>query len=645
MKKTIGMLAHVDAGKTTLSEQFLYHTGAISQWGRVDHKNAFMDCNEIEKERGITVYAEQTVIQYQGDTYVLIDTPGHVDFSQEMERSIDVLDYAILIVSGVEGVESHTETVWQLLKKSGVPVFIFINKMDRDGASFHSVVDDLQTNLSNNIIAYNHIIDQTVKEALAEQNEAALDAYLDGKGDAGFWKQQLISAVRHRQLFLAMKGSALNDEGIQAFVQSFHSLTITNYHENEMVKGRIYRIRHDEKGVRETFVKILQGRLSVRDHVVIDNELRLATAQDNPEEIHKVTQIKQYYANKAIAVDVATAGDIVALQGLSDVRVTATPKIMPALTAKVEFDIAELPEVMAAMKQLEAEDPTLNVKWEDGSRALHVSIMGIIQLQVLESVMLRRFGLTVTFGKPTIMYKEAIRHPVTGYGHFEPLKHYAEVHLKIEPADSNTGIQFKSACHTDDLTIGQQNTIRTHVFERLHRGILTGASLTDVTITLLIGRAHNKHTHGGDFREATYRAIRQGLEQADNQLLEPYYLFRIKVVSEHIGRVMSDLQKYHALSEAPQANGNQVMVTGRAPVATIMQYPLELAIFTHGKGSIALTFDGYDVCHNTEAVIEQKKYDKDNDPLYTSSSVFCTKGKGYTVKWDDAQAAMHCSTS
>ncbi|MED3575306.1 translation factor GTPase family protein [Cytobacillus praedii] len=649
MNKTIGILAHVDAGKTTFSEQILYHTKSIKQRGRVDHKDAFLDSHEIERQRGITVFADQAIFSYQNSTYFLIDTPGHVDFSPEMERAIQVMDYAIIIISAVEGIEGHTETVWTLLRKYQVPTFFFINKTDRVGANVESVLEEIKLNLTKDIFLISDSfnegeMDEEFIEFAAERNEHLLEQYMEIGYQKDLWLKTLQEMIHQNQLFLCGSGSALQDIGIDHFLEVFDQLTVTDYVPEAPFSGRVYKIRHDENGTRISFIKALSGSMKVRD------EVRYWNGQHEISE--KITQIRVYGGNKYKTVDHVNAGELFAVTGLSMTTIgnyigekteTVDFEMVPTLRSKVNFEPSvNIKEALRFFKILDVEDPSLNVIWEESLQQIHIHVMGTIQLEVLEQVVLERFQLKVSFEEPEILYKETIDTSAVGYGHFEPLGHYAEVHLKLEPGERNSGITFCNACHADDLTAGNQNVIEQHLFEREHNGLLTGSPLTDVKVTLLTGRAHNKHTSGGDFREAAYRALRQGLEKASNILLEPIYHYKIKVDIDQMGRVLADIQTASGKFEPPLTEENKVILTGTVPVATFMNYSTQLAAFTHGKGTISLRFAGYERCHNKKDVIEKIDYDKNADPAYTSSSIFCSKGQGYSVPWDEAEELMHC---
>lgn len=646
MYKTIGVLAHVDAGKTTFSEQLLYHTLSIKERGRVDHQDAFLDNHSIERKRGITIFAEQGRIHYNDDTYTLIDTPGHVDFSPEMERAIRVMDYAILIISAVDGIEGHTETVWQLLKKYDIPTFLFINKMDREGADLQVVMTSIQKELTDEALLLTEkvtsdYIPQDVIEWLAVRDETLLEQYMEGTIDFQNCFQIFCSMIQHRQAFVCMAGSALKDIGIKEFFEQFALLTKTSYQADNSFKGLVYKIRHDEKNQRLTFMKALQGTLRVRDEFSFGNG------------IEKITEIRLYNGQRFETVQQVEAGEIFAVKGISKAQIGQVIgnnvvnqdefELTPTLQAKVVYDgSVHIKELLSYFRILEAEEPTLKVVWSEKFQEINVHVMGVIQLEVLLEVIETRFGIQVQFEDPKILYMETIQQPVIGYGHFEPLKHYAEVHLKMEPTPRGSGIQFKNECHADDLSVGHQRLIEKHLFEREHHGLLTGYPITDICFTLLTGRAHQKHTEGGDFREATFRALRQGLEKAENLLLEPYYRFKMKASTDLIGRMMTDIQQASGRFEPPIIIEDQVTIIGKVPVSTFMNYSTTFATYTNGKGSLSLQFTGYDLCHNSEEVIEQIGYDKNADPEYSSSSIFCAKGKGYSVPWYEAEDAMHC---
>ena len=647
MKKTFGIFAHVDAGKTTFSEQILYYTKSIRKKGRVDYKEAFLDSQKVEKERGITVFSDVGTFSYDGDTYYLIDTPGHIDFSPEMERTLSILDYAILVVSAVEGIQGHTETLWNLLKKRKIPTFIFINKIDRVGADVNKVYQQLKRRFSEDIclLSNNSLMNLSDEEIefIAGKDEELLNLYFEDNYNNQLWINKLKFLVKERQIFVASSGSALLDQGVREFLDIFNKLTMTNYELTDIFTGKVFKIRYDEKGTRITYIKALSGLLKVKDELVYNH---------NGEEIReKVNEIRAYNGVKYEIKDVASAGDVFAVTGISNMKAgmgigiedSTEEEMIPTLTAKVLYDsTVNIKEVLKYFKILESEEKTLNVQYDEILKEMHINVMGKIQLEVLKEIIQERFNLNVEFDKPEILYKETIGNEVNGYGHFEPLRHYAEVHLKLLPGERGEGIVFENRCHNDYLTPGQQNLIKTHIFEKKHRGILTGSEIDDIKVILITGRAHIKHTEGGDFREATKRALRQGLDSAENILLEPYYNFKIEVDNQLLGRVLSDVQKMNGTFNEQQSVGDRVIITGRGPVATFMDYSLEFQALSKGKGGLSLMYGGYDVCHNAEEVIERIGYNKDADPEYTSSSIFCAKGVGYSVKGDEVVNYMHC---
>ncbi|WP_238654932.1 elongation factor G [Paenibacillus piscarius] len=644
---TVGLLAHVDAGKTTFAEQLLFHTEAIRRRGRVDHQDSFMDTHEIEKTRGITVFADQAEFTYKDSRYFLLDTPGHVDFSPEMERCLQVLDYAVVILSAVEGVQSHTETLWQLLRQHRIPVLFFINKTDRAGSDPARVLKEIHELLSPDamLLPPQPGAAWTDEEMafLAERNETLLERYLEGKLTDSDCSSALRTMVKRGGIFPCMQGSALLDQGVEEFLHYLDAIVFTEYDYRLPFGGRVYKIRHDARGTRITYIKALQGVLKNRDS--------LAYGLEPERSSERVTGIRKYNGTDYSAADWAAAGELFAVVGLSgalpgtgvgECTGILEGGLTPTLKSKVLFEPpVHLKELMLVFGQLGAEDPSLNVSWEESLQELHIQVMGGIQLEILEQIVAERFGLRIAFGPPEILYKETITGRVYGCGHFEPLGHYAEVHLLLEAGERGSGITFVNKCHPDDLAVGYQNQIGQHVLESGHHGLLTGSPLTDLKVTLLSGRAHNKHTSGGDFREATHRALRHGLEQAENVLLEPVYELRIRIESGDVGKVMSDIQQAGGSFEPPDLTESKAVITGTAPVASFMNYGARLASMTQGKGSLSLRVSGYQPCHQAEAVIQQRGYNKNADPAYTSASIFCAKGEGYTVPWEEAARHMH----
>lgn len=641
MDKTIGILAHVDAGKTTFSEQVLYHTKSIRSRGRVDHKDSFLDNNDIEKRRGITVFSEQAIFNYKDSTYYLVDTPGHADFSAEMERAMKIMDYAIVIVSAVEGIQGQTDVIWELLRKHNIPTFFFINKVDRVGADVSRVLKEIKANLTEEVF----LIDSTnfsdeLIEFIAEKDEKLLETYFKDGYKEDLWISSMKKLIKKNEIFPCMSGAALQDQGVEEFLQVFDMLSFTEYDKNEAFSGSIYKIRHDKAGNKITYIKALSGSLRVKEELQIEDK------------IEKVNELRIYNGDKFESVPEVLAGQIFGITGLLSSKVgfgvgelheKTRYDLVPTLKSKVLFDEKLNPkDVLNYFKTLEEEDPALNVVWHEKLKEIEVHIMGKIQLEVLKEVVKERFNLDVDFGPCEILYKETIAKGSTGCGHFEPLRHYAEVHLRLEPGERNTGIVFLNECSLEDLEINYQRLVKTHIFEREHRGLLTGSAVTDLKITLINGRSHIKHTSGGDFREATYRALRQGLESTENILLEPYYKFKIDAGIDYMGRILSDIQKLNGSFESPEILENKITVIGRGPVSTFMNYAMEITEVTNGKGRISFKFDGYDVCHDAEAVINKIGYNKNSDMEYTSTSVFCSKGQSYLVPWDKAKEYMHC---
>ncbi len=649
MKKTIGILAHVDAGKTTFAEQILYHGKGIKTRGRVDHKDSFLDSHSIEKDRGITVFSDQGIFTYEDSTYYLIDTPGHIDFSSEMERAIQIMDYAIIIINGAEGVQGHTETVWELLREHKVPVFFFINKVDRDAVDISHVVEEIYSSLTPDIyyIKENFEVQNLTTELvefIAQRDDILFEKYIEEEYDSELWLSSMIRMIKDGKLFPCFSGSALQDIGVEEFLGIFHLLTYTNYTDEGKFSGYVYKIGHDHEDSKISYIIALNGKLKLRDEISygnIDNRTN-----------EKITQIRKYNGNNYITVNEVAAGDVFGVAGLTGTKVGQAigdlhrvfdHHMVPTLKSKVILDKElNVGIVLRNLRILEEEDPVLNISWDEDLQEIQVHIMGIIQLEVLKRLVEERFHMDIDFGPCEIFYKETIKNQVIGYGHFEPLGHYAEVHLKLEPGERGRGIVFENKCHADDLAVGNQNLVKTHIYEKPYKGILTGSPITDMKITLLTGRGNKEHTKGGDFREATSRAIRQGLEQANNILLEPYYSFKIETELDYMGRVISDIQRLCGNLKSHEIGDNRVIIIGRGPVATFMDYPIELISFTKGKGKIKLSFDGYDICHNTEEIIEEKDYLKNADSGFTSNSIFFTKGQAYVVKASEAKNHMHC---
>lgn len=633
MKKTIGIVAHVDAGKTSLSEQILYLGGAIRTVGRVDKKSSFLDFNEIEKERGITVFSESAGFTIGENTFYLLDTPGHADFAAETERAIKAIDFAILTLSAVEGVQSHTVTLWNILKKNGIPVFVFINKTDRQGADVQKVLSQLKEEFGDGFIICENLNDAA--EEIACLDDELTEEYLEN----GFTEEKFIPAcrklIKDRKLFPVFKGCALSGEGIKEFLSSLDELTETEYNPDGEFSAFVWKVRRN-KTERTVFLKILSGTLKAKD--IIDGE--------------KVNEIRLYSGNKSTPVGEVSAGDVCAVSGLlkaksgcfiGENKREAEFSAIPALYAKAEFDSDKDPvKILEYFKILEDEEPTLSVKWNERIKEITVRVMGTVELEVLSDTLSKRFGENITFGEPNIVYMETIKGKSHGAGHYEPLKHYAEVHFLLEEAPRGSGITFESKVSTDELSLNWQRLIETHIFEKEHVGALTGFPITDIKFTLTAGRSHLKHTEGGDFRKAVYAAVRQGLFKAESVLLEPWYKFRIQVPMEFTGRVLSDITKMSGEFSPPETHGDKTVISGVCPLSEIMNYGRELAAFTSGKGVFFGSLTGYRECHNSAEVIEKIGYDKERDKENSADSVFCSHGAGFLVKWYEADEYMHC---
>lgn len=674
MRKTLGIFAHVDGGKTTFSEQLLYHGGVIRKPGRVDQKNTVMDGNEVEKARGITIYADQSWFEYQSDEYYLLDTPGHVDFSAETERAATVLDYAILLVDASFGVAAHTVTLFRMLERFQIPVFIFLNKTDLAHADTGQTMKEIGDRLTRDaVLIEDWPCEKTdleiLTEFVAERDEEIMEDYLEA---VPIEKDRLFGAlrtlIRERRGVLCMKGSALNDQGISQFFQAFHELTESRYKEEEPFFGLVYKVRYDEKGQRVTFLKVLSGVLKSREEVrVVRMEGQQKADGADKEETEKIHEIRLYSGKQSQTAGWAPAGSLCAVTGLTipvcqDLLASLVYKegeekevsafisqyvgrkekmqMRPALQAQITSETTDSHTLFCALKTLEEEEPRLFAEMRE-DKSLVAGVMGKIQLEVLEQTLKDRFGIDAFFAPPKVLYRETIAGPVMGFGHYEPLRHYAEVHLRLEPGPRGSGITFASECHVDTLAINYQNLVRTHVFERTHKGILTGSPLTDVKIVLTSGKSHLKHTEGGDFREAVYRAIRQGLEKADNVLLEPWYQFEISAPGEYAGKIMADIQKRFGVFEPLTAAEGMVSISGRGPASAFMDYGMDLAAKTQGKASISMVWGGYQKCRNQEEVIAERRYDKGRDKENPSSSVFCSHGAGFVVNWNEVEDYIH----
>lgn len=635
MKKlVIGILAHVDAGKTTLSEGMLYLSGTVRKLGRVDHKDAFLDTYSLERDRGITIFSKQAVFSLGNRRINLLDTPGHVDFSAEMERTLQVLDYAVLVISGADGVQGHTETLWKLLKLYEIPTFIFINKMDQPGTARESLLTELKERLDEGCIVFGKGKNVESLEEIAMTDEAVLDYFMEHETVRN---EDICRLIRERKIFPCYFGSALKLDGVQELLAGFEEY-MKPFDGKKEFGARVFKISRDDKGERLTFLKVTGGKLVVKMPI-------------NKEE--KINQIRIYSGAKYEAVNEVEAGGVCAVTGLSSSYIgqglgvekgTAAPFLEPVLTYQMILpEGADTTKVLRELKQLEEEEPLLNIVWNPALEEIHVQLMGEVQTEILKTMIAERFHLDVEFGTGKIVYKETIKSPVVGVGHYEPLRHYAEVHLKMEPLEAGSGLVFDTDCSEDVLDRNWQRLILTHLQEREHPGVLTGAPITDMKITIVAGRAHLKHTEGGDFRQATYRAVRQGLKSAESVLLEPWYSFVLEVPSEQVGRAMSDIGQMNGSFEGPEAEDKQGMVrlTGTAPASEMRDYQREVWAYTKGRGRITLTLKGYEPCHNAEEVIEEIGYDSERDVDNPTGSVFCAHGAGFLVKWDEVPEYMH----
>ncbi len=635
---TLGFLAHVDAGKTTLCERILYQAGALRRLGRVDAQSAFLDSDPLERQRGITIFASEAGFVHRDTSFTLLDTPGHVDFSSEMERVLSVLDCAVVVVSAVEGIQPHTETIWQLLSDHNIPTFFFLNKTDRPGADPAGVLASLKARFSPAVCDLAHGFSTDAVERIAESDDDLLAHYFEEGYQPSLWLPAARRLIAFRRLFPCFCGSALSGQGVEALMDALSSLLAPPPVLEGPLQARAFRVRYDAKGVRWVHLRILQGTLAPKQAVGRE----------------KVHELRVFQGDRSQPASLAKAGEVCAVSGLSlraggaiGLPGLPQPRLQPALSAEVLYPDDVAPQrVATAFGQLEEEDPLLRVAFDDQTHRLHIQLMGKIQLEVLSAQVPQRFGFPVSFGPCRIVYRETIAKPVCGYGHFEPLRHYAEVHLRLEPGQRGSGITFSSDCPTDLLGKNWQNLIRTHVFEKKHKGILTGSELCDVHITLLNGRAHIKHTEGGDFREATYRAIRQGLEQLAAAggcvLLEPYYSFEAAVQPEQLGRLMADLQRMECSFEPPVTEEDGVLLCGRGPAQALSGYGLEFISYTRGKGILSLSFDGYEPCAHPQQVIEEIGYDAKHDLQNPSFSVFCSHGAGFPVPWQEVPAYIHC---
>ena len=641
----VGLLAHVDAGKTTLAEALLYQAGAIRTRGRVDHGDSHLDTDEMERRRGITIFSNQASLAWHDVEMTLVDAPGHVDFSAEAERTLQALDVAVLVVSATSGVQPHTRTMWRLLAERAIPTFVFVNKCDLAGADYAAVMEQLQERLSPACVDVEDLEDPDTLEALAMCDERAMEEYLEL--DGALEPATLRRLVAERAVVPCVSGSALHGQGVELLLDRLAGLTGERVWP-ESFSARVYKVSRSERGERLCWIKVTGG--SLRARMVIEGETRGRAWTD------KVGQVRVSVGPKFEPASEVPAGQLCVVSGLAhalpgDVLgsdragLSVAPRLEPVLTYRVELGGADVHAVLAALRELEDEDPLLAVSWSEQLQEVQLRCMGEIQLEVVRETLATRFGLAVDFGPGGITYRETITAPAMGVGHFEPLRHYAEAHLLLEPLPRGTGMVFGSVCSEDDLDRNWQRLILTNAMERAHAGVLIGAPITDVRVTLVAGRAHPKHTEGGDFRQATYRAIRQGLMMAREAgaclLLEPWYRFALEVPEARVGRALADLQRMSAEFGAPEVHGEMATIEGRVPVSEVREYALEVAAYTQGTGSLYCEFSGYEPCHDAERVIAEAAYEPEADLPNSPDSVFCAHGAGYTVKWADVPAAAH----
>ncbi len=646
-KLVIGILAHVDAGKTTLSESMLYQSGSIRKLGRVDKGDAFLDTYELERERGITIFSKQAQLSIDDLQITLLDTPGHVDFSAEMERTLQVLDYAILVISGADGVQGHTETLWKLLERYHIPIFLFINKMDQNGTDEAALMNELKKRLDENCVDFSQTDTDELNESIAMCSEALLEQYLES---GEIEDTQIRNLIRKRNLFPCYFGSALKVTGVDEFMRGIMNYTeVATESEEAKFGAKVYKISRDDQGNRLTYIKVTSGCLKVKD---------LLSGRDRRKEKdweEKINQIRIYSGAKFETVNQAERGMICAVTGLSQTypgeglgieRDSDIPILEPVLTYQIQLpEDCEVHSMLEKLRQLEEEEPLLHIIWNEKLGEIYAQIMGEVQIEVLKSLIWERFHVRIEFGKGNIVYKETIRQPVEGVGHFEPLRHYAEVHLLLEPAEAGTGLHFFSNCSQDTLDLNWQRLILTHLEEKEHCGVLTGSAITDMHITLTTGKAHQKHTEGGDFRQATYRAVRQGLKKAESILLEPYYSYRLEVPADMVGRAMTDIQRMNGSFDTPLQDGESAILTGSAPVVTMRDYQTEVISYTKGRGRLSCILEGYKPCHNQEEVVKEVGYDSERDLDNPTGSVFCAHGAGFVVKWDEVENYMHLQST
>lgn len=647
----VGLLAHVDAGKTTLSEAMLYLSGSIRKLGRVDNRDAFLDTFELERERGITIFSKQAVFPIKDHQITLLDTPGHIDFSAEMERTLQVLDLAILVISGADGVQGHTETLWKLLARYQVPTVLFINKMDQEGTDADKILEDLKKRLDSNCIVFGNCGEIYTKEDdffenIAMCDETLLEQYLE----SGIVKKDNIAeSIGERKIFPCYFGSALKLQGVEEFIDTFLEYAPDKEYHKEF-GAKVFKIARDEQGNRLTYLKVTGGKLRVKDTLTGQN-LSKEKDEEGDRWEEKINQIRIYSGAKYETVNEVMAGTVCAVTGLTQTspgkglgieKDSEMPILEPVLNYQIQLpDDCNVHEMLLKLKQLEEEEPLLHIIWNEKLGEIHAQLMGEVQIEILKRLIWERYNVRVEFGTGNIVYKETIEEPVEGIGHFEPLRHYAEVHLLIEPGEEGSGIVLDTTVSEDALDRNWQRLILTHLEEKEHIGVLTGSPITDVKITLTSGRAHLKHTEGGDFRQATYRAVRQGLKKAKSILLEPYYAYKLEVPSEFIGRAMSDLQRMKGSFGQPEMDGEMSVLEGEVPVIEIQDYQSEVISYTKGRGRLNCILAGYRPCHNAEEVIGQIGYDSEHDLDNPTGSVFCAHGAGFVVPWYQVEEYMH----
>lgn len=636
MKKlVIGILAHVDAGKTTLSESMLYLSGKIRKLGRVDNKDAYLDNYELERARGITIFSKQAMLEIEDTKITLLDTPGHVDFSAEMERTLQVLDYAILVISGADGVQGHTSTLWRLLKMYHIPVFIFVNKMDQPGTDKEKLLEELKKRLDDGCVEFNQDSSEFFYDELAMCDESLMETYLE---TGAIETYEIKAAIRSRKVFPCFFGSALKLDGVESFMKGIVEYAhIPDY--AEAFGAKVFKIARDDQGNRLTYMKLTGGKLKVKDTL----------SGEAWEE--KVNQIRIYSGQKFETVAEIEPGSICAVTGLSMTspgegigieKASNMPILEPVLSYQIILPEGCDPRVMLPkLRQIEEEEPELHIVWNEALQEIQAQLMGEVQIEILQSLIASRFGIDVTFDSGNIVYKETIKNTVEGVGHFEPLRHYAEVHLLLEPGELGSGLEFVLGCSEDLLEKNWQRLVLTHLKEKEHKGVLTGSAITDLKITLVSGRAHKKHTEGGDFREATYRAVRQGLKQAESILLEPYYTFTLELPENLVGRAMTDIEKMHGTCEISGYEEDRAILVGSGPVATMRNYQREVIAYTKGEGRLFCSLKGYEPCHNAEEVIQAIGYDSERDVENPTGSVFCSHGAGFLVEWNQVKDYMH----